>query len=101
MVFVDGCTLFGGDIRFLSQVIHNVPRVFLRVAIPTSVLVLEELCVKSNPFRAQPQAVEMFERNVLERDKQVVPTMSSAEGGPGMIRTADGASLLPRFLPTR
>ncbi len=82
----------------LSQVNQNVPRVFLRVAIPTTVLVLEELYVRSNPFRAQPQSIAMLARNVLEGDKQVGPAISSDEGDPGMIRTADGASLLPRFL---
>ena len=41
----------------LSQVNQNVPRAFLRVAIPTAVLVLEELCVRTNPFRAQPQDI--------------------------------------------
>ena len=61
VVFVDGCALFGGDIRLLSQVNQNVPRAFLRVAIPTAVLVLEELCVRSNPFRAQPQVITMLE----------------------------------------
>ena len=101
VVFVDGCALFGGDIRLLSQVNQNVPRAFLRVAIPTAVLVLEELCVRSNPFRAQPQAVAMLARNVLEGDKQVGPAMSSAQGDPGMIRTADGARLLPSFLQPR
>ena len=34
VVFVDGYALFGGDIRLLSQVNQNVPRAFLRVAIP-------------------------------------------------------------------
>ena len=71
VVFVDGCVLFGGDIRLLSQVNQNVPRVFLRVSIHTSVLVLEELCVRSTPFRAQPQAIAMLARNVLEGDKEV------------------------------
>ena len=71
------------------------------VAIPTAVLVLEELCVRSNPFREQPQVIAMLARNVLEGDKQVGPTMSSAERDPVMIRTAHGARLLPSLLPTR
>jgi hypothetical protein len=101
VVFVDGCALFGGDIRLLGQVNKNVTRVFLRVAIATPVLVLEEFYMRDNPLGAQPQAVTMLPRNVLEGDKLVGPTMSSAEGDPVMIRTAHGATLLPSLLPTR
>ena len=43
----------------------------------------------------------MIVGNVLEGDKQVGPTMSSAERDPVMIRTAHGARLLPSLLPTR
>ena len=54
VVFVDGYVLFGGDIRLVSQVNKNVPRVFLRLTISTSVLVLEELYVRGKPFGSQP-----------------------------------------------